>query len=94
MIEAAKIADGVTVLGNVLLDERCPECQGTGVIQDAEWKAWWARHPERPAMWDPVCDAPPDVPEETECWQCDGCGYRLTEEGRLLERWLRRHWGA
>lgn len=63
----------------------CDTCRGAAYVTNPEWNNWLALPPSKRG-------AKPQ--EEFVCGECDGVGYRLTEEGMRLLSFLRRHVGV
>lgn len=57
------------------LDEECAECEGVGVVYSQ------ARDASEKA----------DLTEDAICVECDGKGVKLTDAGRVLMAFTRRH---
>ena len=59
----------------VVKEDDCPECGGTGVVQNwmSEYDAWWSEEVGVPAY------GYSDIPDEEPCEECNGTGVHRTE---------------
>ena len=80
------------------LETPCERCKSTGEVWNEAWRLWSNGWRANAAFWhttDRVLwerEHPhPEGPEEERCPDCDGIGTQLTEDGRSLVAFLRRH---
>lgn len=77
----------------VHLDRRCNNCEGIGIVGNPAWDAFNEKYQGSVG---PESEWPTDgygnvVPEEITCSECEGRGLVLTDFGRELLTFLRRH---
>jgi hypothetical protein len=101
----AALADPAT--WTYILADNCSRCEGSGVIADPEWTAWWADEKALRAAWETAnpggdwfrsaesgkhdSEMPDSASEEIECTKCRGAGTVPTEAGNALLRFLAAH---
>lgn len=76
-----------TVYLGLVLEEKCKDCNGAGVIHHPSWRQWWLTHRELP----PEDHWLRKEPEEMECLACNGTGYAPTDLGHRVLEFLGRH---
>lgn len=67
---------------SLLLEIKCPKCQGVGMVYNSLWAEWYRR---RDALLGTEPQPPePQEPEEIPCIECEGTGKVLTEDGHTV----------
>lgn len=77
----------------------CSHCKGSGFITSPDWLGYNAKWQDEHVYEMPLSgrdewerERPmPEGPEEIACGECEGIGWVLTEPGRALLDFIRRH---
>lgn len=83
------------------LEQMCPECQGSGRIENSSWSDFWTLHgnlknwfrtldiQEQVKIGENMLQKQPAEPMFFICKRCKGKGKLLTDDGEKIVRFLR-----
>ena len=74
-------------LDNLLLDDICSHCEGTGSVYNSDWAEWFENNNKPPNRG----QFPDGEPEDLTCLFCQGIGTRLTEAGEAILELIARY---